>query len=61
MLAKARLDILAFSAVNECRVFGVKAMETVRLLVHICVILGYKLPSDFGGVDIGLGGRRDDS
>jgi hypothetical protein len=48
VLPIAWAPILALGAMDECRIFGVKAVKTVRLLVHKGVILGDKLPSNLG-------------
>jgi hypothetical protein len=32
---------------DEGRRFGVKTVQTLRLLVHICVVLRHELPPDF--------------
>jgi len=47
MLAIGRSAVLPLGTVDKCRVFGVEAMEAVRLLVHEGVILRHKLPADF--------------
>jgi hypothetical protein len=60
LLAIAWRSILALSAMNEGGGFGVKAMQTIGLLVDISVILRDKLPSNFGrnGVLMTLRRRR---
>lgn len=43
--------ILTLGAVNEGGRFGVKTVQTLRLFVHICVVLRHELPPDFRGND----------
>ena len=50
--------IFALCTMDKGRVFGVKAVESVWLLVDEGVVLGDELPSDFGGNDIGMDGGR---
>lgn len=59
-LTVTRFAILAFSAVNEGRAFGVETVQTIGLLVDEGVVLGHKLPSNLGRNDFGVncGGGR---
>ena len=49
LLTKRRFAILTLSAVDEGRRFGVKTVQTLGLLIHICVVLRDELPPDFRG------------
>lgn len=47
LLTKRWFAILTLSSMNEGRRLGVKTVQTLRLLVHVCIILRYELPPDF--------------
>jgi hypothetical protein len=47
LLTKRRLAILTLSSVDEGRRLGIKTVQTLRLLVHICIVLWDELPPDF--------------
>ena len=52
LLTIRRFTILALGAVDEGGRFGVKTVQTLRLLVHKRVVLGHELPSNFRGNDV---------
>jgi hypothetical protein len=52
LLTKRRFAILTLSAVNESGRFGVKTVQTLRLLVYIGVVLRHELPPDFRGNNV---------
>jgi hypothetical protein len=60
LLPITRPTILTFRSMNKGRVFGVKTMESVGLFVYKGVVLGNKLPADFGRDDVGMDGRWSD-
>jgi orotate phosphoribosyltransferase-like protein len=52
LLTETGCAIFAFSTVNERRCFVVETVESLRRLIHECIILRNKLPTHFGWVDI---------
>lgn len=59
-MAIARFALLAFVAVNKGGGFGVEAVETIGLFVDKGIVLGNKLPPDFGRNDVLVDGGRGD-
>jgi hypothetical protein len=47
LLTKRGFAILTLSSMYEGGRLGVKTVQTLRLLVHICVVLRHELPPDF--------------
>ena len=58
LLTKRRFAILTLGAVDEGGRFGVKTMQSLRLLVNKCVVLWHELPPDFRGNDVVVDLRR---
>ena len=59
LLAEAGFHLLSFSTMDKGRIFVVKAVKSMRLLVDEGVVLRHKLPSDFrrnNGVGLGVAG-----
>ena len=52
LLTKRRFAILTLGTVDESGRFGVKTVQTLRLLVYECVVLRHELPPDFRGNDV---------
>jgi hypothetical protein len=50
LLTKRWLAILTLGTVDKGRRFGVKTVQAIRLLVHICIVLWDELPPDFTGI-----------
>ena len=47
LLTKRGFAILTLGSMDEGRRLGVKTVQTLGLLVHICVVLRHELPPDF--------------
>ena len=52
LLTKRWFSILTLAAVDESGRFGVKTVQTLRLLVYKCVVLRHELPPDFRGNNV---------